>query len=44
MTILLLSLAGVVISVVVGMLWYNPSTPMGRIHMRYLGFDILSPE
>lgn len=44
MTILLLSLAGVVISVVVGMLWYNPSTPMGRIHIRYLGFDILSPE
>lgn len=44
MTILLLSLAGVVISIVVGTLWYMPNTPMGRVHMRYLGFDKLTPE
>jgi hypothetical protein len=44
MTILLLSLAGVVVSVVAGSLWYSPGTPMGRVHMRYLGFDRLSPE
>jgi Protein of unknown function (DUF1761) len=44
MTIILLALAGVVISVVVGTVWYMPNTPMGRVHMRYLGFDKLSPE
>jgi Protein of unknown function (DUF1761) len=44
MTILLLSLAGVVISVIVGTLWYGPNTPTGKIHMQYLGFDKLSPE
>lgn len=44
MTILLLSLAGVVIAVVVGTLWYGPNTPMGKIHMQYLGFSNLTPE
>ncbi len=44
MTILLLALAGVVISIVVGTLWYMPNTPMGRVHMRYLGFDKLTPD
>ncbi len=44
MTILLLSLAGVVISIVVGSIWYSPGTPMGKVHMRYLGFDKLSAE
>lgn len=44
MTIFLLSIAGVVISIVVGMLWYSPQSPMGKIHMRYIGFDKLSPE
>jgi hypothetical protein len=43
-TIILLSLAGVVISLIVGTVWYMPSTPMGRLHMRYLGFDKFSPE
>ena len=42
--IILLSLAGVVISVVVGTLWYMPGTPMGKVHMQYLGFDKLSLE
>lgn len=44
MTILLLIFAGVIISIAVGTFWYSPATPMGRLHMRYLGFDALSPE
>jgi len=39
-----LTLAGVVISVVIGTLWYMPKTPTGKLHMKYLGFDKLSPE
>jgi hypothetical protein len=42
-TIILLSLAGVVISVGVGSFWYSMATPMGRLHMKYLGFDRLTP-
>jgi hypothetical protein len=33
-----------VISAVVGTFWYSNATPMGKAHMRYLGFDKLSPE
>lgn len=43
-TIFLLSLAGSVIAAVVGTLWYSNATPMGRLHMQYLGFDKLSEE
>jgi hypothetical protein len=43
-TTLLLALAGVVIATVVGTFWYSGATPMGKLHMRYLGFDKLSPE
>ncbi len=43
-TILLLSLGGAVIAVAVSTLWYSNATPMGRIHMRFLGFDVLSAE
>ncbi len=43
-TTILLILAGVVVSVVIGTLWYMPNTPTGRLHMRYLGFDKLSPD
>lgn len=43
-TIILLSLVGAVIAAVVGTFWYSNATPMGKIHMRYLGFDKLSPE
>ena len=43
-TIILLSLAGAVISAVIGTFWYSDKTPMGRIHMRYLGMDKLTPE
>ncbi len=44
MTIFLLSLFGTIISAIIGTIWYSDKTPMGRIHMRYLGFDILSKE
>ncbi len=43
-TILLLSIAGSVLAAVVGTFWYSGSTPMGKIHMKYLGFDKLSAE
>ncbi len=43
-TILLLSLLGAVIAAVVGTFWYSNATPMGKIHMQYLGFDKLSED
>lgn len=43
-TIILLALAGAVIAAVVGTFWYMPNTPMGKLHMKYLGFDKLSKE
>jgi hypothetical protein len=43
-TILVLALIGTVISVIVGTLWYMPTTPTGKLHMKYLGFDALSKE
>jgi Protein of unknown function (DUF1761) len=43
LTIILLSIVGAVIAAVVGTFWYSPATLMGRIHMRYTGFDKLSP-
>jgi hypothetical protein len=42
--IILFTLLGVVISIVVGTPWHMPLSPMGRLHMRHLGFDKLSPE
>jgi len=42
--IILLSLGGAIIAAVVGTLWYSDSTPMGKIHMKSLGFDKLSKE
>jgi len=44
MTIFLLALAGAVVAAVVGTFWYSDKTPMGKIHMRSLGFDKLSDE
>jgi len=43
-TILLLSLLGAVISAIIGTFWYSPVTPMGRLHMKTIGFDAMSPE
>lgn len=44
LTMVLLAVAGAVIAAVIGTFWYSPLTPMGRLHMKYLGFDKLSPE
>lgn len=43
-TILLLSALGAIISAIIGTFWYSPITPMGRIHMKSIGMDTLSPE
>ncbi len=43
LTMVLLAVAGAVIAAVIGTFWYSQATPMGRLHMRYLGFDRLSP-
>jgi len=43
-TVIILSIVGAVIAAVVGTFWYSNKTPMGRIHMQYLGFDKLSDE
>ena len=43
-TIILLSIAGAIIAAVVGTFWYSLATPMGKLHMRSLGFDKLSKE
>lgn len=43
-TTIVLTLVGAVIAAVVGTFWYSNATPMGKIHMKYLGFDKLSKE
>jgi|SRR5581483_4137489 len=43
-SLLVLSVVGAVLYAVVGTLWYSNSTPMGKVHMQYLGLDKLSPE
>lgn len=43
-TMILLALAGAVIAAVVGTFWYSDKTPMGRLHMRFLGYDKFSAE
>jgi hypothetical protein len=44
MSIVLLTIAGAVIAIAVGTFWYSNATPMGKLHMKYLGFDVLTPE
>ncbi|OGY94040.1 MAG: hypothetical protein A2406_00195 [Candidatus Komeilibacteria bacterium RIFOXYC1_FULL_37_11] len=44
MIIIIVGFLGAVISAITGTLWYSGSTPMGKWHMQYLGFDKLSPE
>ena len=41
-TIILVGVLGAIISAITGTLWYSGSTPMGKWHMQYLGFDKLS--
>lgn len=43
-TLLLASVLGAVLSAVIGTFWYMDKTPMGKIHIKYLGFDKLSHE
>lgn len=43
-TTIVLIIAGVIIALAVGSFWYSGSTPMGKLHMRYMGMDKLSPE
>lgn len=43
-TMIMLAFAGAVIAAVIGSFWYSNATPMGKIHMQYLGFDKLSDE
>lgn len=44
MTIIFVGILGAIISAVIGTFWYSKSTPMGKWHMQYLGFDKLSSE
>lgn len=44
MTIIILAVVGAIISAVIGTVWYSMATPMGRVHMQYLGFDKLTDE
>lgn len=39
-----IGILGALISALTGTLWYSGSTPMGKWHMQYLGFDKLSEE
>lgn len=43
-TVILLGILGAIISALLGTFWYSMATPMGRIHMKSLGFDKLSKE
>lgn len=43
-TVLIFSVVGAIIAAAVGTIWYSNNTPMGKIHMQYLGFDKLSGE
>lgn len=43
-TIMLIAGIGAVVSLVVGSIWYSPGTPMGRLHMKAIGFDKISPD
>lgn len=42
--IFLIGIIGAIISAILGTLWYNDKTPMGKWHMQYLGFDRLSKD
>ena len=42
MEIILLGILGAVISAAIGTFWYSMKTPMGRVHLKSLGFMELS--
>jgi hypothetical protein len=41
-TVITIAIIGAIISAITGTLWYSGATPMGKLHMQYLGFDKLS--
>jgi len=43
-TIILITIIGAIVSLIIGSIWYSDKTPMGRLHMKSLGFDTLSNE
>lgn len=43
-TIILVSILGSIIAAVIGTIWYSDKTPMGKLHMEYVGFSKLSKE
>lgn len=43
-TIIIITIIGAITSLIIGSVWYSNATPMGRLHMQYLGFDKLSVE
>jgi hypothetical protein len=43
-TVLIVACIGAVLSAVVGTVWYGGFSPMGKLHMKSLGFDQLSLE
>jgi hypothetical protein len=42
LTMILLIVGGTVISIMVGAFWHSMAMPTGSLHMKYLGFDVLS--
>ena len=42
MTIILITILGMIISIIIGTIWHSPNTWGGRIHIEYVGFDKLS--
>jgi hypothetical protein len=42
--IIIIGIIGAIISAVIGTFWYGEKSPMGKLHMQYLGFDKLSQE
>jgi len=43
-TIILLGILGAIISAVIGTFWYSMKTPMGRLHLKTIGFSNFSKE
>lgn len=41
-TIILLGILGSIISAAIGTFWYSMATPMGKVHMESVGFNLLS--
>lgn len=44
LSLFLLSIFGAFLSALIGTIWYSSATPMGKVHIEYLGFNKLSKE